>query len=474
MKKLFTLFLTALLTMAFTLVTNANSLAAKDYLDFNEGLYWADEMTWAIDKGVLNGYPTEKKIKPNNTLSEAQFLTMLFRVLNSEELDTYIQNLNTNDWTPQYAMAKKYNLAVSYKNTANWNKPIRRGTVAKLFAESLTGKQMSENEAVQWMYNQNISDGQADKNGVFPKTYDSYLPNSTLTRAQVVVFLYNISTNKQIDQSLKVIERKDVVQEKLNEFSFNGIEIKDSIDKVKQIYGEPKRITYNDDGLEIHTYYRNNYDDFLIVGLDESKHVAYLYSNQVYTARYYGLDLLNQESITSIFGKGYSDELTKTTYQGNTITFYYDTHLQGMPVRALQVKDPNWSLTDVNFETSDYLIFDVTNSYRYVYNLKPLKWFEQISNTAYKHSKDMYDNNFFDHTNLQGLDPFDRMAKDGLDSFSYAGENIAMGYTNGIDATEGWMNSKTGHREAILNAKFTHLGVGSYRWFYTQNFYTPQ
>lgn len=39
MKKLFTLFLTALLTMAFTLVTNANSLAAKDYLDFNEGLY---------------------------------------------------------------------------------------------------------------------------------------------------------------------------------------------------------------------------------------------------------------------------------------------------------------------------------------------------------------------------------------------------------------------------------------------------
>lgn len=295
-KKLFTLFFTALLTISFALVTNANSLAAKDYVDFNEGLYWADEMTWAIDKGVLNGYPTEKKIKPNNTLSEAQFLTMLFRVLNSEELDTYIQNLNTNDWTPQYAMAKKYNLAVSYKNTANWNKPIRRGTVAKLFAESLTGKQMSENEAVQWMYNQNISDGQADKNGVFPKTYDSYLPNSTLTRAQVVVFLYNISTNKQIDQSLKVIERKDVVQEKLNEFSFNGIEIKDSIDKVKQIYGEPKRITYNDDGLEIHTYYRNNYDDFLIVGLDESKHVAYLYSNQVYTARYYGLDLLNQAS----------------------------------------------------------------------------------------------------------------------------------------------------------------------------------
>ncbi|MDY0396277.1 CAP domain-containing protein [Virgibacillus halophilus] len=34
---------------------------------------------------------------------------------------------------------------------------------------------------------------------------------------------------------------------------------------------------------------------------------------------------------------------------------------------------------------------------------------------------------------------------------------------------QGWLNSK-GHREALLNKDYTNLGVGVYKFYYTQNF----
>jgi uncharacterized protein YkwD len=57
-----------------------------------------------------------------------------------------------------------------------------------------------------------------------------------------------------------------------------------------------------------------------------------------------------------------------------------------------------------------------------------------------------------------------------------AGENIAYGGTSAAQFMTMWMNS-TGHRENILRASFTHLGVGVTRsaggtWYATQDFLT--
>jgi uncharacterized protein YkwD len=54
-------------------------------------------------------------------------------------------------------------------------------------------------------------------------------------------------------------------------------------------------------------------------------------------------------------------------------------------------------------------------------------------------------------------------------TYKSAGENIAMGQFDAIEAHEGWMNS-LGHRENILNKDFTMLGVGAKGEYYTQNF----
>lgn len=53
--------------------------------------------------------------------------------------------------------------------------------------------------------------------------------------------------------------------------------------------------------------------------------------------------------------------------------------------------------------------------------------------------------------------------------FQQAGENIAYNYVDGPAAVEGWLNSE-GHRKALLNEDYTHLGVGVDHKYYTQNF----
>ena len=54
--------------------------------------------------------------------------------------------------------------------------------------------------------------------------------------------------------------------------------------------------------------------------------------------------------------------------------------------------------------------------------------------------------------------------------YQLAGENIAAQYMDGPSAVEGWLNSE-GHRESLLESKFTHIGVGVYQKILYTKFY---
>jgi uncharacterized protein YkwD len=113
-------------------------------------------------------------------------------------------------------------------------------------------------------------------------------------------------------------------------------------------------------------------------------------------------------------------------------------------------------------------IFDITNVLRMRHNLKPLIWDEITAEVAFGHSKDMYENNDFSHTSKKFGDLSTRLKAAQVD-FVAAGENIAAKYTDGPAVVEGWLNSK-GHRETLLNKDYSHLGVGVFQKYYTQNF----
>lgn len=98
----------------------------------------------------------------------------------------------------------------------------------------------------------------------------------------------------------------------------------------------------------------------------------------------------------------------------------------------------------------------------------PMAWVYELNVSARLHSIDMYENNFFDHTNLDGESPSDRAAAAGYSGG--VGENIAYGYGGGYSTVMvGWMCS-SGHRANIMTSSYTEMGPGEDADYFTQNF----
>ncbi len=103
-------------------------------------------------------------------------------------------------------------------------------------------------------------------------------------------------------------------------------------------------------------------------------------------------------------------------------------------------------------------VLDLVNAERANAGVGPVVWDEPATDVAYAHSVDMDVRNFFSHTNPDGLGPGDRINAAGI-RWTAWGENIARGQDSPGAVMSGWMASP-GHRDNILNANFTHLGVG--------------
>ncbi|MCY8424436.1 CAP domain-containing protein [Bacillus vallismortis] len=103
-------------------------------------------------------------------------------------------------------------------------------------------------------------------------------------------------------------------------------------------------------------------------------------------------------------------------------------------------------------------VVELTNAERQKQGLKPLQIDETLSKSARAKSQDMKDKNYFDHQSPTYGSPFDMMKSFGI-SYKTAGENIAKGQKTPEEVVKAWMNSE-GHRKNILNANFTHIGVG--------------
>ncbi len=96
------------------------------------------------------------------------------------------------------------------------------------------------------------------------------------------------------------------------------------------------------------------------------------------------------------------------------------------------------------------------------------------------HSLDMFERDYFEHTDPDGVAPMDRMLAAGFEGTRF-GENIAQGQQTPDEVMAAWMDSD-GHCSNIMLAGYTVIGIGfdpgaqmrglgSNYW--TQNFGTP-
>ncbi|SEN30527.1 Uncharacterized conserved protein YkwD, contains CAP (CSP/antigen 5/PR1) domain [Mesobacillus persicus] len=143
----------------------------------------------------------------------------------------------------------------------------------------------------------------------------------------------------------------------------------------------------------------------------------------------------------------------------------YEMIYRGEIIKPQEIQDSEWRKIEVGAELQ---ILDITNVIRTRHKRVRLHWDESTAEVAYAHSKEMKEANYFAHISEKYGSLSDRLDAGNV-FYQLAGENIAAHYTDAPAVVEGWLNSK-GHRESLLNVEFTHLGVGVYNKYYTQNF----
>lgn len=314
----------------------------------------------------------------------------------------------------------------------------------------------------------------------------------TALRDQITSFFSSFTDSDTNQESVEPLELSAPEEQ---QFSVGNVEIGDTKESVDEMYGEPERVSENKYGVNWSAYHEN-YHNFMMVAYDDEETVRGLYTNQDILSSQSDLTLgTSKNSVHETLGEpeeiiqsgafnyqvSNQDEYDVYQTDGNQTTIFYDVH-QENSVTAIQIIDETLTSekNDIYTQASEslregleYQLFDLTNAARIKHDLEPLEWHEAVSETARKHSADMAENQYFDHTNLDGQSPFDRMNEDDI-SYSTAGENLAAAQFSSIYAHHGLMNSE-GHRQNILHNSFRELGVGvafdeDNRPFYTENF----
>lgn len=105
------------------------------------------------------------------------------------------------------------------------------------------------------------------------------------------------------------------------------------------------------------------------------------------------------------------------------------------------------------------VLVDLTNGDRASFGLHTLAMNPTLVDAAQRKADDMAAKSYFAHTSPEGRTPW-HWFKEANYSFLYAGENLAVYFTDSADVERAWMNSPT-HRANILNTHFTEIGIAT-------------
>jgi uncharacterized protein YkwD len=87
----------------------------------------------------------------------------------------------------------------------------------------------------------------------------------------------------------------------------------------------------------------------------------------------------------------------------------------------------------------------------------PVKLSEALAGVAFGHADDMARHNYFEHEDLTGHSPAERVRAVGYQE-KLVGENIAYGPKSADEVVQGWLDSP-GHCENIMDPRFAEMGI---------------
>lgn len=106
----------------------------------------------------------------------------------------------------------------------------------------------------------------------------------------------------------------------------------------------------------------------------------------------------------------------------------------------------------------DNPLITYTNQSRSESDLDPVLYNSILTLAAQDKAEDIINNQYFEHTRSDGKQPWDFMKENGY-SYRFAGENLAIGYSDYAQMHEALLNSPT-HRRNILNSRYNEIGIG--------------
>jgi len=191
-----------------------------------------------------------------------------------------------------------------------------------------------------------------------------------------------------------------------------------------------------------------------------------IYHNASYSE--FSMVLFQNGEVVAIYTMRSGWNVAEMEKQGGYVYEYIDEHDGNRKYAVLYSTERSGY---VKFPFSETMILELTNGFRGLHGVAPVTWNSTLATVAYTHCKDMNDRKFFDHICPSGRNPWNRATAAGYRGTG-VGENLAMGYTSAVLSVDAWINSKT-HRDAMLIARYTELGVGIYGVYAAQLFGTP-
>lgn len=177
-KKVITVLLCCVLTMTAITPISTEAAAISDVKSSNSKY---SAIKWAVDNGIMQTF-SNRKFQMYTLVTELQLLTMIAK------LDSNYSYSYKNDMIYNYY--SDLNLPVNGGTDAKKrNGNVTRGQFARIYA-ALNGYDLSEPQAVQYLYMNEITKGTNGK-----KTYADYNPNKKIARGELAVFLYRIAKN---------------------------------------------------------------------------------------------------------------------------------------------------------------------------------------------------------------------------------------------------------------------------------------
>lgn len=126
-------------------------------------------------------------------------------------------------------------------------------------------------------------------------------------------------------------------------------------------------------------------------------------------------------------------------------------------VFATVIKKTHPEVLGISYSISEPELISLVNSQRQAQGLAALSESPQLADAARRKAADMFAKNYWAHFAPDGSTSPWSFIKDAGYSYTFAGENLAKGFTDPGSIVTAWMSSPT-HRENLLSDKYSEVG----------------